>query len=90
MKAREAIPPYLAVAQERKRAVNLTLSESLVDEARHYTANLSATVEELLQSYVAQHHHARASRQQLADASATDWNALHDRVGSFADEHSTL
>lgn len=90
MKAREAIPPYANAVFERKRAVNLTLSESLVDEARHYTANLSATVEELLQTYVAEHQHAHVSRQQLAEACAADWNALHDRVGSFADEHSTL
>ena len=90
MKAREATPPYLNSIQERKRAVNLTLSESVVEEARHYTTNLSATVEELLQTYVAQHHHAHVSRQQSAQACAIEWNALHDRVGSFADEHSTL
>lgn len=89
MKAREATPPY-ATAFDRKRAVNLTLGESLVDEARQYTANLSATVEELLQAYVAQHREAHATRRQLAEACAAGWNALHDRVGSFADEHSTL
>ena len=35
-------------ATGRKRAVNLTLNESLVAEAENYTSNLSATMEELL------------------------------------------
>lgn len=74
----------------RKRPVNLTLSESLVEEARTYTSNLSATIETLLVNYVAEQAQAARGRQQQADACAADWNALHDRVGSFADEHSTL
>ncbi len=74
----------------RKRAVNLTLSEGLVAEAKTYTANLSATMEELLTAYVAEQHQVRRTRQQDADACAADWNALHDAIGSFADEHSTL
>lgn len=77
-------------ATARKRPVNLTLSESLVAEARNYTSNLSATMEELLAAYVVEQQQAREGRQQLADACAADWNAVHDRVGSFADEHSTL
>ena len=74
----------------RKRAVNLTLNEALVAEAKNYTTNLSATIEELLTSYVAQQQQARMSRQQVADACAADWNAVYASVGSFADEHSTL
>jgi post-segregation antitoxin (ccd killing protein) len=74
----------------RKRAVNLTLNEALVAEAKAYTTNLSATMEELLAAYVAQQQQARMSRQQVADACAADWNALSASVGSFADEHSTL
>jgi len=74
----------------RKRPVNLTLSESLVAEAKRYSGNLSATVETLLADYVAGKNSARQQRQQLADACAADWNAVHDAVGSFADEHSTL
>lgn len=77
-------------ATTRKRAVNLTLSESLVAEARNYTSNLSATMEELLAAYVVEQQQSRAGRRQLADACAADWNAVHDKVGSFADEHSTL
>ena len=74
----------------RKRAVNLTLNEGLVAQAKTYTSNLSATMEDLLAAYVAQQQQTRASRQQMADACAADWNAVHASVGSFADEHSTL
>lgn len=74
----------------RKRPVNLTLSEDLVAEARTYTGNLSATMEELLAGYVVMHRQDRQGRQHLADACVADWNAVHDKVGSFADEHSTL
>jgi antitoxin CcdA len=74
----------------RKRAVNLTLNEGLVAQAKTYTSNLSATMEELLAAYVAQQQQTRLSRQQQADAVAMDWNEVHAAVGSFADEHSTL
>jgi antitoxin CcdA len=74
----------------RKRAVNLTLNEGLVAQAKTYTSNLSATMEELLATYVAQQQQTRLTRQQQADAASTDWNAVHASVGSFADEHSTL
>lgn len=77
-------------ATARKRPVNLTLNESLVAQAKNYTSNLSATMEDLLAAYVVEQQQAREGRQQLADASAADWNAVHDKVGSFADEHSTL
>ena len=77
-------------ATARKRPVNLTLNEGLVAEAKTYTSNLSATMEELLAAYVVEQQQAREGRQQLADACAADWNAVHDKVGSFADEHSTL
>lgn len=74
----------------RKRPVNLTLNESLVAQAKAYTSNLSATMELLLAEFVSQQQQAQRSRQQVADACADDWNAVHASVGSFADEHSTL
>ena len=80
----------VAGASPRKRAVNLTLNEGLVAQAKHFTSNLSATMEDLLSAYVAQQQQTRLNRQQQADACAMDWNAVHARVGSFADEHSTL
>lgn len=77
-------------AAVRKRAVNLTLNEGLVAQAKTYTSNLSATMEVLLTDYVAQQQKNRLTRQQQADAVAMDWNAVHAAEGSFADEHSTL
>jgi post-segregation antitoxin (ccd killing protein) len=74
----------------RKRAVNLTLNEGLVAQARNYTDNLSATMEELLAAYVAQQQQTQAMRRQQADAAVLDWNTLHREVDSFADEHTTL
>lgn len=79
-----------ATPLSRKRAVNLTLSESLVAELKGYTSNLSATAEALLTAYVVEQKQARSSRQQQADQAVAGWNALHVQVGSFADEHSTL
>lgn len=87
---RKRIPMPTATPTPRKRAVNLTLNESLVAEAKHYTSNLSATMEELLAAYVVERQQARESRWQVADNCAADWNVVHDKVGSFADEHSTL
>ena len=78
------------VEPSRKRAVNLTLNEALVAQAKAYTSNLSATMEALLTDFVASQQQAQRARQQLADTCAADWNAVHVQVGSFADEHSTL
>jgi antitoxin CcdA len=86
----EGISMATTAATARKRPVNLTLNESLVAEAKNYTSNLSATMEELLGAYVVEQQQAREGRRQLADACAADWNAVHAKVGSFADEHSTL
>ena len=77
-------------AASRKRAVNLTLNEGLVEQAKTYTSNLSATMEALLTEYVARQQQTKVTRQQQADICAADWNAVHAAVGSFADEHSTL
>ncbi len=78
------------IARGPKRPVNISLSENLVAEARNYTTNLSATLETLLAEYVVSRQQERLSRQQMADTCAADWNAVHEAVGSFADEHSTL
>ena len=43
--------------------------------------NLSATIEKPLAAHVAE---------QQAESCIADWNAVHDAIGSFADEHSTL
>jgi post-segregation antitoxin (ccd killing protein) len=86
----QEFPMPALVEQSRKRPVNLTLNEALVTQAKAYTSNLSATMEALLSDFVASQQQVQRSRQQLADTCAADWNAVHDAVGSFADEHSTL
>ena len=77
-------------ASARKRAVNLTINEALVTQAKVYTNNLSATVESLLAEFVIVQQNTQRNHQQAADACAADWNAVHASIGSFADEHSTL
>ena len=54
--------PTQAAAFQRKRPVNLTLSEDVVASAKRYSNNLSATVETLLTEYT--------QRQQQADEDA--------------------
>ena len=79
-----------SVTSNRKRPVNLTINEALVAQAKTFTNNLSATIELLLAEFVLTQQKAQRDRQQVADACAADWNAVHAAVGSFADEHSTL
>lgn len=78
------------VTTPRKRPVNLTLSEEVVVAAKRYSNNLSATVENLLTDFTHRQQQAAAQRQQRAQVCASEWNAVHESVGSFADEHSTL
>ena len=73
----------------RKRAVNLTLNTGLVAEAKLLYPNLSATVESLLEGFVAREREARLNRQQFADQCADDWNRVLDAHGSFADGQAT-
>jgi antitoxin CcdA len=74
----------------RKRAVNLTLNEELVSQAKTMTGNLSGMVEQLLTDYVAQQHRARQDKLQNAAIAAQGWNEFNERSGAFADEHSSL
>ncbi len=74
----------------RKRAVNLTLNEALVAQAKGMTGNLSNVVEQLLADYVTQQHAARQAKSQDAQLAAQGWNDFNQRAGAFADEHSTL
>jgi antitoxin CcdA len=78
------------LAERRKRAINLSLNEALVEQARRYSPNLSATVEALLTQYVQREREAQAERRQRADTCAAGWNEVNARIGSFADEHTTL
>ena len=73
-----------------KKPVNLSLSEALVQESRAYCGNLSAKVEEMLQAYVLSERLARHQHREQAQQAVTDWNAMHDASGSYADGHTTL
>lgn len=76
--------------QARKRAVNLTLNEDLVSQAKGMTGNLSGVVERLLADYVLKQKDVRQVKQNNADVAAQGWNAFNEQAGSFADGHSTL
>jgi antitoxin CcdA len=73
-----------------KRVVNLTLSKSLVDQARLYSSNLSATVEMLLINYVNAQSKINQQKIQTAQKLSTQWNLVNDQLGSFADEYPNL
>ena len=74
----------------RKRAVNLTLNEDLVAQARNITGNLSGVIEVLLAGFVAEEKQRRASEARLVEATVGTWNRFAEEHGSFADAHSTL
>lgn len=77
-------------AQPRKRAVNLFLSEELVEQARAMTNNLSAEVESLLAAHIAQQQQSREAEASRLRRCAAAWNTYTEKHGSFADEFSTL
>jgi antitoxin CcdA len=74
----------------RKRPVNLTLSEDLVEEVRGVTGNLSGVVESLLADFMSKERERRSGIVEQARVTAALWNDFAQRNGSFADEHSTL
>ena len=76
--------------EARKRAVNLTLNENLVDQAKALTGNLSAVVESLLSGFVAQERKAQAARSRSVAATVATWNAFNEKAGSIADEYCSL
>jgi antitoxin CcdA len=76
--------------QARKRPVNLTLNEDLVEQARDITDNLSGVVETLLADYVQAERTQRMAKAKALEATIATWNNFGDRHGSFADEFSTL
>ena len=83
-----AMPAHNGAA--RKRPVNLTLNEDLVAQARAVTGNLSAVVESLLADYIIQERQRRAAEADVVRETVATWNRFAEKVGSFADDHSTL
>jgi antitoxin CcdA len=76
--------------QARKRPVNLTLNEDLVLQARGMTDNLSGVVESLLANFVEHERQQRFAKAKTVEATIATWNDFNTKLGSFADEHSTL
>jgi antitoxin CcdA len=74
----------------RKRAVNLTLNEDLVTKARAVTDNLSGVVESLLADFLVKEEQRHAAEAQRVRETVATWNRFAEKVGSFAEEHSTL
>jgi len=74
----------------RKRPVNLTLNEDLVEQAKCMTDNLSAVVERLLADYVSNEHRERLTRTEAVTQTVALWNKFSSGKDSFADEYSTL
>jgi post-segregation antitoxin (ccd killing protein) len=74
----------------RKRPVNLTLSEDLVEEVKGVTSNLSGVVESLLTDFLSKERERRLGVVEDARATVALWNEFGERQGSFADDHSTI
>jgi antitoxin CcdA len=74
----------------RKRPVNLTLNEGLVEQAKSMTDNLSAVVERLLSEYVSNEHRERLTRSEAVAQTVVLWNKFSSGKESIADEYSTL
>lgn len=77
-------------AQAPRRAVNLSLNEDLVRQARGLAGNLSERVEILLAAWLADEVAKRQAADLTLDRALDAWNRFEDQTGSFADEHSTL
>lgn len=73
-------------AERSKRAIKLSPNVALVEQARRYSPNASATVAALLTQYVQREREAQAARRQRVDSCFAGWNEVNARNGSFADE----
>jgi antitoxin CcdA len=76
--------------EARKRPVNLTLNEELVQQAKGMTDNLSGVVETLLSDFVAQEQRHRLAKSKILETTVAVWNDFNAKIGSFADEYSSL
>lgn len=74
----------------RKRPPHLSLNEDLVAQARQLTDNLSAEVENLLGQFVLRQKQLRQQEAERLKRASASWNDLTARLGSLADEFTTL
>ena len=77
-------------ASARKRPVNLTLNEDLVNQAKGLTDNLSQVVESLLSGYLARARDERLARSKAVESTVKLWNDFNSKSGSISDEYSSL
>ncbi len=77
-------------AAARKRPVNLTLNEDLVNQAKSMTDNLSGVVESLLAEFVDRESRERLAKAKAVEATIAAWNRFNSDSGSIADEYSPL
>jgi antitoxin CcdA len=73
-----------------KRAINVSLNDDLVRQARLYTRNLSGTLEDLLEDFVMREHARRRDEDAALDRAIGALNAFHAEHGLLADEFSAL
>ena len=76
--------------EARKRPVNLTLNEDLVQQAKGVTDNLSSIVESLLADFVTREQKKRMDKAMTIKATIESWNDFNAKYGSFSDEYSNL
>jgi antitoxin CcdA len=74
----------------RKRAVKLTLNEDLLLQAKRMTDNLSGVVESFLWEFVARKQKRRMAKAKALETGVVAWNNFNAKIGSFADEYSSL
>ncbi len=77
-------------ALARKRPVNLTLNEDLVNQAKSMTDNLSAVVESLLAEFVGRERRERLEKTKALVTTVAMWNRFNSKSDSIADEYSSL
>jgi antitoxin CcdA len=77
-------------AAARKRPVNLTLNEDLVNQAKDLTDNLSQVVESLLSGYLAKARDEQLAKSKAVQSTVRLWNDFNSKSGSIADEYSSL
>ena len=70
----------------RRKPVNLSLSEKLVERARRVTPNLSGTVETLLTKFVQEAEAKRRADDVLLDQVIAALNAHHEEHGFLSEE----
>lgn len=73
-----------------KRAINVSLNDDLVRQARLYTRNLSGTLEDLLDGFVTQERARRRDEDAALDKVVAAFSAFHSDHGLLSDEFSAL